>query len=51
VREAFGYLFGPPGWSPDGSRLTSRRIKERWRAFIARESGAPVIESGKTVNA
>ena len=31
LEEAFGYLFGPPGWSPDGSRLTSRMIKERWK--------------------
>ncbi len=29
--EAAGYLFGPPGWSPDGSRLTSAMIKDRWR--------------------
>lgn len=29
-REAMGYLFGPPGWSPDGSRMTSAMIKERW---------------------
>jgi sterol desaturase/sphingolipid hydroxylase (fatty acid hydroxylase superfamily) len=27
-----GYLFGPPGWSPDGSRKTSRSIKEAWAA-------------------
>ena len=29
-REALGYTFGPPGWSPDGSRLTSRMLKARW---------------------
>ena len=29
-RDRFGYLFGPPGWSPDGSRMTSAMIKERW---------------------
>jgi len=28
-RERAGYLFGPPGWSPDGSRLTSAGIKAR----------------------
>jgi sterol desaturase/sphingolipid hydroxylase (fatty acid hydroxylase superfamily) len=28
-REAIGYLFGPPGWSADGSRLTSAEIKAR----------------------
>lgn len=26
-RERFGYVFGPPGWSPDGSRKTSRDLK------------------------
>jgi sterol desaturase/sphingolipid hydroxylase (fatty acid hydroxylase superfamily) len=32
LREALGYLFGPPGWSPDGSRKTSRSIKQAWAA-------------------
>ncbi|HYG25381.1 MAG TPA: sterol desaturase family protein [Caulobacteraceae bacterium] len=31
-RHAMGYLFGPPGWSPDGSRETSATIKAKWRA-------------------
>ena len=30
LSEVMGYLFGPPGWSPDGSRMTSAMIKERW---------------------
>jgi len=29
-REAFGYLFGAPGWSPDGSRQTSIMLKAQW---------------------
>ncbi len=37
-KEAWLYLFGPPGWSPDGSRKTSRAIKD---AFAAR-AAAPV---------
>jgi sterol desaturase/sphingolipid hydroxylase (fatty acid hydroxylase superfamily) len=28
-RHALGWIFGPPGWSPDGSRETSRQIKAR----------------------
>jgi hypothetical protein len=28
-RHALGYLFGPPGWSHDGSRETSAMIKAR----------------------
>lgn len=31
LKEVGGYLFGPPGWSPDGSRMTSAMIKARWR--------------------
>jgi sterol desaturase/sphingolipid hydroxylase (fatty acid hydroxylase superfamily) len=26
-RERLGYAFGPPGWSPDGSRQTSRELR------------------------
>jgi sterol desaturase/sphingolipid hydroxylase (fatty acid hydroxylase superfamily) len=29
LREAFLYAFGPPGWSPDGSRLTSAQMRGR----------------------
>ncbi len=27
-REKWFYLFGPPGWSHDGSRLTSRQLQK-----------------------
>ena len=30
AREVLGYIFGPPGWSPDGSRKTSASIKRAW---------------------
>ncbi|MEZ5895806.1 MAG: sterol desaturase family protein [Parvularculaceae bacterium] len=30
LREVLGYTLGPPGWSPDGSRMTSAKLKERW---------------------
>ena len=29
-KAKLGYLFGPPGWSHDGSRDTSDTIKQRW---------------------
>jgi sterol desaturase/sphingolipid hydroxylase (fatty acid hydroxylase superfamily) len=29
-RYALGYLFGPPGWSHDGSRQTSEQIRAAW---------------------
>ncbi|NNL88388.1 MAG: sterol desaturase family protein [Marinicaulis sp.] len=38
LREMGGYLFGPPGWSPDGSRMTSAKIKERWVAIHGNKS-------------
>ncbi|MCU0433047.1 MAG: sterol desaturase family protein [Bacteroidia bacterium] len=28
VKERLGYLFGPPGWSHDGSRKTSKQLRE-----------------------
>ncbi len=31
-RDALAYLFGPPGWSRDGSRSTTAMIQERWHA-------------------
>lgn len=30
-RARIGYMFGPPGWSHDGSRDTSETIKDRWQ--------------------
>ncbi|HEY9218922.1 MAG TPA: sterol desaturase family protein, partial [Phenylobacterium sp.] len=30
LREVVGYVFGRPGWSPDGSRETSLEIRARW---------------------
>jgi sterol desaturase/sphingolipid hydroxylase (fatty acid hydroxylase superfamily) len=30
-RERLLFVFGPPGWSPDGSRHTSEAIRRSWR--------------------
>ena len=30
-KEKWNYLFGPPGWSHDGSRLTSEQIQKGWK--------------------
>lgn len=38
TREALGYIFGPPGWSTDGSRQTSAQIR----------AGARLPESGNS---
>ncbi|MFW5661210.1 MAG: sterol desaturase family protein, partial [Oceanicaulis sp.] len=37
-RDALGYVFGPPGWSPDGSRDSSKILKQRWAAKRAGEA-------------
>lgn len=39
-RDALGYWLGPPGWSPDGSRDSSKIIKQRWAEEQARRGGA-----------
>jgi len=40
-REVLGYVFGPPGWSPDGSRDTSHTLKAKWRARVEAEKAPP----------
>ncbi len=39
LREVFGFLLAAPGWSPDGSRLTSASLKAAWRSRLA-QTGA-----------
>jgi sterol desaturase/sphingolipid hydroxylase (fatty acid hydroxylase superfamily) len=39
-REVFGYLFAPPGWSPDGSRETSETIRAQWAEYGSAQSAA-----------
>jgi len=41
LRDALGYLFAPPGWSPDGSTLTSRQL--RAAAGGRAESGSDAV--------
>jgi sterol desaturase/sphingolipid hydroxylase (fatty acid hydroxylase superfamily) len=33
LKEFFGFLFREPGWSPDGSRKTSRELRKEWEAL------------------
>jgi sterol desaturase/sphingolipid hydroxylase (fatty acid hydroxylase superfamily) len=40
--ESWMYLFGAPGWSPDGSRQTSAMIQARWRAEQAQTHASAV---------
>ena len=32
LREAAGYVFGPPGWRPDGQGTTSDKLRSAWKA-------------------
>ena len=34
IKDRFMYLFGPPGWSHDGTRKTSTQIKEDYNRAI-----------------
>lgn len=38
-RDAMMYLLAPPGWSPDGSRATSKEIHARWKSRQSRQPG------------
>lgn len=44
-KQKFGYLFGPPGWSHDGSRLTSDQLRkiEKSRESIIRSQESLVV--------
>jgi hypothetical protein len=33
LRDLFGYVFAPPGWSPDGSRETSDSLRANWAEY------------------
>ncbi|WP_300543022.1 sterol desaturase family protein [Maricaulis sp.] len=41
VKEAAMYLLAPPGWSPDGSRGTSKQILAKWQARQTERRTAP----------
>jgi hypothetical protein len=30
LREVIGYVFGPPGWRPDGTGPTAANIRAEW---------------------
>ena len=36
ARDVFGYLFGPPGWRPDGNGETTEDLRRR-AALVADE--------------
>ena len=38
LKAALGYLFGPPGWSHDGSRKTTRQLRREMRDHVPHSS-------------
>ncbi|GLQ06385.1 sterol desaturase family protein [Sneathiella chinensis] len=46
LKAAFLYVFGPPGWSEDGSRMTSKMLKARDR--VRRAAPAPATAATAT---
>lgn len=44
VKEAFMYIFGPPGWSPDGSTLTVKQMQRKYKDDVEMwDDLAPVL--------
>jgi hypothetical protein len=45
-RDRLGYLFAPPGWSPDGRRETSESLKRAYVRGHPDAEGAPGLDAG-----
>lgn len=41
LREVWGYLFGPPGWAPDGRGLTTEALRAQVQAQAPARAAAP----------
>ncbi len=41
LRDALGYLFGPPGWAPSGQGLTTESLRAQMTALNGSPTGAP----------
>ena len=39
--HALGYLFGPPGWAPNGRGLTTEGLREKMTQLTGEPAGAP----------
>jgi len=48
LKHRLGYVFGPPGWSHDGSRKTTQQLRAEWLAGKGRAiSSSAVTEAGE----
>lgn len=47
LRDAALYLLAPPGWSPDGSRATSKQLLAKWQARQTSQADQPPAEAAE----
>jgi len=47
-RERLGYIFGPPGWSHNGSRMTATQMKAEWVRRHPEDAGQPGLPARST---
>lgn len=45
LKEKWNYIFGPPGWSHDGSRMTSEQMREVEQNFLYENISSEKIET------
>jgi hypothetical protein len=51
LAELLGYVFGRPGWSPDGSRKTAVQLQAEWRQRMQAQTPQPVPAHAQPVQA
>ncbi|HTL08240.1 MAG TPA: sterol desaturase family protein [Chitinophagaceae bacterium] len=51
LKDKLGYLLGPPGWSHDGSRLTSEQLRREENEPEQNNSAALVVSAASRVSA
>jgi len=39
ARDVLGYVFGPPGWRPDGEGTTSTDLRRAWKERAGKADG------------
>ncbi len=49
LRDVFGYMFRTPGWTPDGSRMTTKKAKANWKRRQERLKGDALKERGEKI--
>jgi len=42
--DALGYMFGPPGWAPNGQGLTTDQLRAQMTRLTGSATGAPPVE-------